>query len=146
MLNILSDVDLFETIPSEGLAVLARRGIRRSFRSCSQLMRPGEVARALHIIVKGRVRLERGHPALMTPVILEELGPGDVVGEQGLLDGEPHFDTVTAIEDTETIELDTAAVVGVVLLFPEATAALLAAVSRRLQNPAELAAQIARSG
>ena len=107
-------------------------------------MRQGEVACSLHVIVSGRVRLERWHPALRVPMELDELGPGDVVGELGLLDGQPHSDTVTAIDDTETIELDTTAVAGTVLLFPEAAEVLLAAVSRRLRSPAELIERMAR--
>jgi len=144
ILDFLSDVDLFGTIPSEALAALARRADRRSFPAKSQLMRQGEVACSLHVIVNGRVRLERWHPALRVPMELDELGPGDVVGELGLLDGQPHSDTVTAIDDTETIELDTTAVAGTVLLFPEAAEVLLAAVSRRLRSPAELIERMAR--
>jgi CRP-like cAMP-binding protein len=106
-------------------------------------MRQGEVARSLHVIVSGRVRLERPHPALLAPMELDELGPGEVVGERGLLDGRPHSDTVTAIDDTETIELDVAAVIGVVLLFPDASAALLSAVSRRKWSPSELVERMA---
>jgi CRP-like cAMP-binding protein len=142
-LDILAEVDLFETIPSEGLAVLAKRASRRTFQTFSRLMYPGEIARSLHVIVKGRVRLERRHPSFRSPVILEELGPGEIVGERGLLDGQCHRDTVTAIDETETLELDRAAVAGVVLLFPETTSALLAAVSVRLHSPAELIRQLA---
>jgi CRP-like cAMP-binding protein len=143
-LDFLADVDLFGTIPPEALAALARRADRRSFPAKSQLMRQGGVARSLHVIVSGRVRLERWHPALRVPMELDELGPGDVIGEQGLLDGQPHSDTVTAIDDTETIELDSAAVAGMVLLFPDASEVLLAAVSRRLRSPAELIERMAR--
>jgi CRP-like cAMP-binding protein len=143
MQHFLSEVDLFETIPSEARAALARRADRRWFRADTRLMRQGEVARCLHVIVSGRVRLERWHPSLLAPMELDELGPGEVVGEQGLLDGQPHVDTVTAIDDTETIELDVAAVIGVVLLFPDASAALLSAVSRRRWSPSELVERLA---
>jgi CRP/FNR family cyclic AMP-dependent transcriptional regulator len=145
-LDILSEVSLFEAIPPEGLAVLARQGNRRAFLPSSQLMRPGETSRSLHIILAGRVRLERSHPALATPMTLEELGPGEIVGDLGVLDGEPHSDTVTAIARTETIELGAGAIASVVFQFPEATVGLLATLSRRLRSPDELAEQLARDG
>ena len=144
--SMLSGVSLFEAMPPEGLAVLARQGNRRAFRASSQLMRPGETSHSLHIILKGRVRLERAHPALVAPMILEELGPGEIVGDLGVLDSEPHSDTVTAIDQTETIELDAGALASVVLRFPEASVGLLATLSRRLRSPNELAEEMAREG
>src|SRR5215210_480641 len=104
VLNILSAASLFDAIPSEGLAVLARQGSRRSFQASYQLMRPGETSHSLHIILTGRVRLERSHPALVAPITIDELGPGEIVGDLGVLDTEPHADIVTAIAQTETIE------------------------------------------
>jgi CRP-like cAMP-binding protein len=80
VVDFLSNVDLFESIPFEGLTVLARRGDRRSFPAGTQLVKEGDISRALHIVVKGRVRLERGHPSLAVPMDLAELGPGDVLG------------------------------------------------------------------
>lgn len=146
LLDILSEVELFAAIPPEGLAVLATQGDRRAFRPFSQIMRQGDLGHALHIIMKGRVRLERWHPSLVAPMALEELGPGEVVGELGVLDGRPISDTVTAIDDTETVEFHAAALADIVLRFPGVSAALLAALSRHLRNPAELAEQMARDG
>lgn len=42
-----------------------------------------------HRIERGRVRVERAHPQLTEPILLAELGPGEVVGEMGVLDGAP---------------------------------------------------------
>lgn len=146
MIGILSDVELFRTIPGESLAVLSAHGARRAFRASSHLMRQGDVGHSLHIVVKGRVRLERWHAALVAPVVLEELGPGEIVGELGVLDGRPLADTVTAIEDTETIELSEAALTEVVLQFPASSTTLLAALSRCVRSPADLAERMAREG
>lgn len=55
------------------------------------------------MIVRGRVRVERTHAHLALPLVLAELGPGELVGK-----GEdcPCSNTVTAIEETLTVELD----------------------------------------
>jgi CRP/FNR family transcriptional regulator, cyclic AMP receptor protein len=146
LLHLLSEVPLFEVIPPDGLAELARLGNRRAYGAASRLMRPGDTSHSLHIILTGRVRLERSHPALVAPVTLDELGPGEIVGDLGVLDAEPHSDTVTAITQTETIELAAGALASVVLQFPEASAGLLAVLSGRLQSPSELAEKLARDG
>jgi CRP-like cAMP-binding protein len=144
--SILAEVELFAALPPEGLAALATQGSWRTFRPCSQIMQQGDLEHALHIIVRGRVRLERSHPALRAPIELEQLGPGEVIGELGVLDHQPISDTVTAIEDTETVEIRAAALADIVVRFPEASAALLASLCRQPRRPQALAGQIAGDG
>src|SRR2546430_1715263 len=129
MLDILSQVRLFEGIPLDGLSRLAKRGKRRSFPAGGRLMRQGQASRSLHVILRGRVRVERTHQDLTEPLTLSELGPGAVVGEMGVLDGEPRSATVTALEDTETLEVTRAAVAQAVLAYPEVAGALLRQMS-----------------
>src|SRR6266540_628036 len=105
MLDALRQAAIFEEIPPKGLVELAREGRHRVFAPGDALMRQGEHADCLHIILSGRVRVERTHPDLLDAVVLTELEAGEVVGEMGVLDGEPRSATVTAIEATETLEL-----------------------------------------
>ena len=146
MLTILSRIELFAALPLEGLAALAEQGRRRSFRAVSLIMRQGDVCQFMHVIVKGRVRVQRWHPSLTAPMVLEELGPGEVVGELGVLDGEACSDTVVAVEDTETLELSPAELAETLLRFPSVSAVLLPTLSRRLRSIDELDAQMARNG
>jgi CRP-like cAMP-binding protein len=127
----------------EGIARLTERGHPRSFPMGSLLMQQGEPADTMYVILSGRVRVERTHPDLIEPVVLADLGPGEVVGEMGLLDGQPRSATVTAVEDTETLEMDAADLSYTVLRYPEASMALLQTISRRLRSIDELAAQLA---
>ena len=46
-------------------------------------------------------------------MVLTELAAGATVGELGLLDGSPYPTTAVAVEDTETVELEAAAVATV---------------------------------
>ena len=101
-------------------------------------MRQGDVSQSLHIILQGSVRVERAHPQIIRPVVLAQLGPGDVVGEMGVLDREPRSATVTALTAVETLELDAPTLAQVILDHPEAAAALLRTLSRRLRNTSEL--------
>ena len=138
MLDVLSQVSLFAPLPPTGLTRLAQQGKTRRFPASSHLMHQGDVGDSMYIIVEGRVRVERSHPALLEPVLLAELGPGEVVGEVGLLDGEPRTATVTAITDTETLELDATILEQTVLDYPEVGAALLRLLSRRLRSTDQL--------
>jgi len=117
---------------------LAEQGQPRTVRAGSQLMQQGDVGDSMYVIVKGRVRVERDHPQLTEPLVLAELGPGEVVGEMGLLDGEPRSASVTAIEETETVELSGTALAQMMLRFPEVSTRLLRTLSRHLQSTDEL--------
>jgi len=143
---VLDHVAIFDGIPLDGLARLGQEGTRRSFPAGSVLMAQGEESDSMHIIVSGEVRVERSHPDLTEPIELAVLGPGQVVGEMGVLDGGPRSATVTAIADTETLEIAAPLLGELVLRFPEATRELLAITSGRIRSADELAIEIKRKG
>lgn len=79
-------------------------GKRRSFAVLETLIAQGETATSMYVILRGRVRLVRHTPDGDT-VVLAELGPGEGVGEIGLIDQRPRTATVVAIEPTDTLEI-----------------------------------------
>ena len=103
MANVLEDALLFHGIPLNGLASLAKQGRERLFHQGDILMREGEPSDLMYVIVQGRVGVDRGHPALLEPIRVAELGPGETAGEMGLLDGDPRSATVVALEETYAI-------------------------------------------
>ncbi len=139
---ILSEVDLFRSLPMEGLTRLSKYGTRKVFPPASQLLRQGDASAYMYVLVSGRVRIEREDAQGQGPILLAELGPGEVVGEMGLLDQAPRSATVTALEETEVVELSAAALSVVVLQHAESAIALLRVFSRRLRNADELAEQM----
>ena len=104
MTSPLGHVALFKELPEPGLQMLAERGRPKHFATGEVIMRQGDVSDALHVITRGRVRVERDQPG-DTPLVLAELGAGDVIGEMGLLDGGPRSATVTATSDLTTLTL-----------------------------------------
>jgi CRP-like cAMP-binding protein len=133
---------VFKALPERACVELAAFGRRRLFAPDVPLMRQGEPATCMHLILRGRVRVERSHPALLDPLPLAELGEGATVGELGLLDGAPRSATVIALEETETVELDAQALAATLLRYPRAAETLLQTLSRRLRSVDELAAQL----
>jgi CRP-like cAMP-binding protein len=143
MASPLARVALFKELPEPGLQMLAERGRPKHFAAGAVIMRQGDASDALHVITRGRVRVERDQ-AGEAPLVLAELGVGDVVGEMGLLDSSPRSATVTTLEDTETLEIHATVMAVVVMQFPQVAAALLRTLSRRLRSADELADALAR--
>lgn len=134
----LADVDVFQDFTPEGLDRLATQGRLRRFPPGEPLLLQGEVGGVMYVIVRGRVRRERSHPSLSEPAEILELGPGESVGELGVLDLTPWPETVTAIEETETLELSALLLAETMLLYPVPALGLLSSLSRSVRTLAGL--------
>ena len=84
---------------------LATHGRKRLFTAGTPLMKQGDQSTAAYLLVKGRVKVERRESEAENALALAELGPGELVGEMGVLSHAPRSATVTAMEDLETLEL-----------------------------------------
>lgn len=144
MVEVLQRVELFKRIPPEGLARLAERGMPRHFAPGELLMRQDETSRSMFVIASGHVRVERtlGDDRTLT---LARLGPGEVVGEMGLLDGAPRSATVVALEDVEALEIHATVLAVVLIENPNVSQALLRVLSKRLRSTDELVDEMSRS-
>jgi CRP/FNR family cyclic AMP-dependent transcriptional regulator len=142
VLDVLSQSEMFKGVPIDGLIKLAKTGINRHFSEGAQLMRQGDISDTMYVILSGRVKVERSDTHVADPLELAELGPGDVVGEMGLLDREPRSATVTAVESTEVMELDDLALAQLVLHYPDISGGLLRILSRRLRTTDEVATEL----
>lgn len=142
MPHTLAQVALFQCLPTAGIERLRAAGHPRSFNTGEELLRQDQMGDTMHVITDGLVRVERwvaGHPS---PVGLATLGAGEVVGELGLLDGEPRSATVRALEPTHTLELSATALALVALQYPEAATTLLNTLSHRVRNGHDLAERL----
>lgn len=133
---------VFQSLGEESLDALAARAQHRSHPAGTTLMRQGDASRSMHLVLSGHLRIERYYPELPEPHVLGTLGPGETVGELGVLDGEPRSATITAVEDTETLELDKSAIGDAIVEHPEIAEALLRTLSARLRSDAEVAQRI----
>jgi thiosulfate dehydrogenase (quinone) large subunit len=102
--QLLRKVALFADLPDEDLGALAAEAERRQFPVGAILMRQGDPADVLYLIETGRAEV------VITPRTSEErvvghVGPGDPVGELGLLTGEPRTATVRAVEPVVALAL-----------------------------------------
>lgn len=130
----------------DGFARLAAAGERRTYASGERLMKQGEAAASMWVILSGKVSVVREHKDLAVPIPLAMLGPGEVVGEMGLLDGDPRSATVTAVEPTITMEVPQTALSLMVAEHPDLYGALVKVLSKRLRDTNELVAESASTG
>ncbi len=137
-MSALAAVDVFQDFTPEGLERLAAQGRLRRFQAGEPLVRQGEVRGAMFVVVRGRVRRERSHPALSEPAEVLELGPGESIGELGVLDLLPWPETVTAVEDTEALELSALLLAETLLRYPVPAVGLLSSLSRSVRSLEDL--------
>jgi len=139
----LAEVEIFRPLPEDALEALTMRGKHHHYLAGQVLLRQGDPSETMHVLLTGRVRVERDE-SKEGKVLLAELGPNDVVGEMGVLDHAPRSATVTAIEATETLELHSTALAVVLIQYPAVAAILLRTLSRRLRGADDLVEQLAR--
>jgi CRP/FNR family cyclic AMP-dependent transcriptional regulator len=103
-LVVLRNVPLFSGLEESELERLARVAGRRRVGRGEQVVRAGETADALLIMLTGRAKVtnfdEEGRE-----VILAWLGPGEFFGEMGLIDDSPRSANVIAVENCELMVL-----------------------------------------
>ena len=117
----------------DGLSDLAQLGRLRGFVPGAVIITQGDESHSMYIILRGRVRVEREHADLVNPIVLAELGPGETVGEMGVLEHARRSATVIAIEETEVVEIDQEGLRDVLISSPGVATALLRTLSRRLR-------------
>ena len=79
---------------------LARRATTRSYRPGATIVRQGDTAMALYVVLSGLVRIERDSRT-GEPVSIRQVGAAGFFGEMGLIDDLPRAATVVAIEPTQ---------------------------------------------
>ncbi len=89
--------------PEERDAVRARAGVRR-FRAGTNLMHEGQVGTEVMILVSGRVKITYlTHEG--REVVLDFRGPGELLGELSVIDGQTRSSTVEAMEPVEALAI-----------------------------------------
>lgn len=129
--ELLAKVAVLRGIPPEGLLLLAQQGRRRLYEPGEVVIRQGEPAGALHVVLVGRVLLARTHPAMTEVVRLRECGPGDLLGARGVLDGVQQPYGATAATAAGTLELSAPLLALMALRYPDTTAPLMRVLGGR---------------
>jgi CRP-like cAMP-binding protein len=96
----LKKIPLFGGVPDEALAKVATFASAEVFPEGGVVVKEGGYSNDFYAIEEGTVKVERGSDHLA------DLGPGDVFGEQGLLEHQERAATVTATSELRLIRIE----------------------------------------
>ena len=113
-------------------ALLFAHTVRSTLAADDVLIRQGEPAGALYFVASGAMELRAGVGQGAAPGILYREPPGSVIGEISFFDGRPRTATVWAVERTELLRLDHAALASFAEACPRLAHDLLMALGRVL--------------
>ena len=126
--ELLSHLALFETCSRKELGQVAALTVQSRRPAGTVLTREGQHGGLLFIILEGKAEVRRGDTAIRT------LGPGDVVGELSLIDGQARSASVQAVTEVELLELADADFMQLVRSSPRFVKNLLRALSLKLRE------------
>ena len=103
----------------------------RRFGAGEIIYREGDASDRVYVIVSGRVEIITEHRG--TAVTLAILGPGDIFGEMGVIDGQPRSATVRVLDDVTVNAIDRAPFLGALKRHPEAAVPVMRVMMNRLR-------------
>jgi flavin reductase (DIM6/NTAB) family NADH-FMN oxidoreductase RutF len=127
--RVVSDPRVFAALPEELLAPILAAGVERSYADGEALMRRGDPAESLSLVLEGTVRVER-------PGKLVRLGAGDLIGEIEVLDGGPRLADITAEGPVRCLEVARNDLVHAIEAQPRAALALIEVLAGRFRESA----------
>ncbi len=127
-MEILGRLALFDGAAKRHLREIARHTRLEQFEPDQDLLVEGQPSISAFVIVAGRASVRRKGRKVA------EVGPGDIVGELGLLADRPRNATVRALGPMECLALERAGLQAAVMEHPALGWALLGTVAERLNG------------
>ena len=140
--DLLQKVPLLAALTPADRESLAAAVTRRRYRRAETIFQKDEPGHSVYIVERGSVRIYVPSPQ-GNDLVLAVLGAGDFFGDLSLLDGRPRSASAAATSDTTLLALERIDFIALITSRPEAAMAVLEAVSRRLRETDEMAADLA---
>jgi len=141
-MSFLSQSALFAPLSEREKSVVARQLVRRQHGKDKYLFFEGDPAEWLICVATGRVKMIK-HSEGGRETILATYGPGEIVGEVGVLVGDVYPATAQALEPTMTLSLRRDDYISLLRTHPELSWALITELGRRLQRAHETVRSLA---
>lgn len=124
----LQQVPLFSDVPEESLGKIAPFTSVDEFVEGTHVLKEGGFSNDFYVITEGGATVERDGKQIA------ELGPGDVFGEQGLLEKEQRSATVTATSTLRVIKIENWELARMRSAMPEVVERLAKLVQERTEQ------------
>lgn len=142
--SFLAAVPLFRPLSHEQLGILASHAAEQIFETGRVFIHQGEPTNYVMVVLSGRVRVfESTHDVPQMEMFLGELGPGEVVGELGVLSEQARSASVVAIERTRCLALPGDDFLRVLRSSPDLANGLLRVLAGRIYDANRLLARYA---
>lgn len=123
---------LFSGLPNEMLEALAQKVNEHQLAKDETLFKRGDEGDSLFVINTGWVKIVT-EEADGEELILNQVGPGETIGEMALLDGEPRSAGVVAMADTSVLELKREDFIELLNQHPDLAHLVIRSISSRLR-------------
>jgi CRP-like cAMP-binding protein len=133
LIDSLARVWLFDGLAKDDLVRLSQLAVTRVYKARETIVSKGEPANEFFVLLRGRAKVtaqgsEGGDTAINV------MGPGEVFGEIGILDGRPRSATVTTLEECEMAVVDKRAFHGLLAVSPPVAIKLLEVLAGRIRE------------
>ncbi len=99
--TILRESPLFAGVDHRTIHRVVEQATRRTYKAGDTIVRQGDAASALYLVLSGRVSISREMDGKESKLV--EQGPGTFFGEMALIEDHPRTASVTAIEPTQCL-------------------------------------------
>jgi CRP/FNR family cyclic AMP-dependent transcriptional regulator len=127
-MRLLRSVGLFADAADDSLAAVAERAGEADFPAGRRLITQGQIGNGLFVVVEGAVRIVRDDDELAT------FGPGQVVGELGVIDQMPRLASVVASAPTRCLTLSSWDFLDAVERDPKLALGVMRVLAARLRD------------
>jgi NTE family protein len=134
--SLLARLDVFRLRDSGSVDELAERCRLISVPGGSALIEEGDAPDSLYIVVSGIFAVHKKRPG-GPQVQINLIGPGELVGEMGIVTGEPRMATVRALRNSELIAISRDDLETIAARNPAVVLSVCDTVVRRLRNSYE---------
>ena len=138
--ELLARVPLLSGLSEAELDRIAQVAVPRSYPKGARVFHEGDRSDACYVIRDGEIRVTREHSDGRA-IALATLGPGEIVGELAMLDGEVRSASVEALTDVELLAIAAQDMRGLLERNPEITSKLVIALTRRVRETNERVAR-----
>ena len=129
----LRQVELFEHLTDDQLALLAAQSRELSFRRHAVLMTEGDAGESMYVMTSGLAKVfvsdEDGKE-----LVLHQLGPGAVIGDIALLDDEPRSASASTLEKSTALMIGKGAFLECLRESPEMGINIIRSLTQRLRR------------
>ena len=131
--KLVQSIPLFATLEPEARALIARLIRVRRYSARQALFWEGEPGGALFVTLSGYLKaVTSGGEG--KEVLLNVMGPGEVIGELSVLDGQPRSASVIALESCQLATIERAPLLEVMRASPNLAIGMVEVLAQRLRN------------